>query len=306
MVLFSFQISARDFEFSYQYKFRPTGFSIELDELTKHFEEKSFNRLSAFPMGNLPYVHADEVLYSNSHSGTIFIKLGLLAPVEQRFKLISSGNLTLYHTNSASIAFFDFSPLEVQVLSSGLGQKVTLNMLDIIIPTAEASDLIFCQNENKNSFSNLEQISEKINQSLLVKKIGECALMALKGAEGNVEDIKKFFSNLSDPKKMWDEMKQNYDQLKHLVTNLTSELQSFYKTMSGLTVQDMLDIGCKMVGDIGSQFLIAVTGAGAGIAVTKLVTMTLPKLQRLKKLLELSQHGKISKQTAKESLSCAI
>ena len=305
-VFFSVNGLAGDYDFSYQYKFRPTGFSIELDELTKHFEEKSFNRLSAFPVGNLPFVHADEVLYSSSHAGTIFIKLGLIAPVEQRFKLITSGNLTLYHTNSASIAFFDFTPHEVQVLSSGLSQKVSYNVMDVFIPTAEASDQIFCHVDVKNSFSNLEQVSDKINQSLLVKKIGECALMALKGVEGNVEDIKKFFSNLSDPKKMWNEMKQNYDQLKHLVTNFTAELQSFYKTMSGLTVQDMLDIGCKMVGDIGSQFLIAATGAGAGIAVTKLVTMTLPKLQRLKKLLELSQRGKISKQTAKESLSCAI
>ena len=305
-LLISLKSFASDFSFTYEYRFRPTGFSIELEELTKHFEDKNFNRLSSFPTGNLPFIHADEVLYSQSHTGTIFIKIGLIAPADQRFKLITLGNLTLFHTNTASIAFLDFSSHELQVLSSGLNQKVSFSLMDFFIPAAVANDQIVCEQTVKNSFSSLEQVSEKINQSLLVKKLGECALMALKGAEGNVEDIKKFFTNLSDPKKMWTEMKQNYDQLKHLVTNLTSELQSFYKTMTGLTVQDMLDIGCRMIGDVGSQVLMAATGAGAGLAITKLVTMTLPKLQRLKKLLELSQRGKISKQTAKESLSCAI
>lgn len=307
--IFCFGLHAGEFNFTYQYKARETSFSLELYELSKHFEEKNFSRMSAAPLGNLPLVHADEVLTSSYHPGTIFIKLGLLAPESQRFKLLTSGNLTLFHTDSLSIAFFDFNSFEVQTLIEGLATKKVskTSVMDFFIPKASAADQVFCQTQAVNAFKNIESLNNKITQSLLIKKLGECGLHALRGATGQIDEMKNFFGTLaSDPGKLWREMKENFKQLQLVLGNLTNELMSFYNTVTGLSVDDMLKIGCQMIGEIGTNLALAASGAGLTIGATKLLMITLPKLQRLKRMLELSRSKKISKETAMESLSCGI
>lgn len=298
---------ASDLSFSYSYRPAPEGFNLELHELNQKFTAKGFESLSANPTGTIGYIHADEVLTKPNHSGLIMVKTGLIAPAHLRFKILRKGNLSLYHTDSASVAFFDFSEQEVIKLTATLRPTITSRIFNTILPTAQAGDMIVCQNEKHENFSDLEKIGQKVSQTLLVKKIGECATHALRGAEGKIEETKEFFTKLlHNPGKLWSEMKENFTQLKQFITNITSELQSFYKTIADLSLQDQLDIACKLTGEMIPQLALAATGAGLGVATTKILMSTLPKLQRLKRLLEYSKRHGLSSEVAKESLSCAI
>lgn len=314
--IFSYASWAQGVNFQYTFIPRVTGFSIELSEFTRHFEEKKFHRMSASPLGNLPLVNADEVFSSPYHAGTIFIKLGLIAPEKLRYKVISEKNLTLYHTDSASIAFFDFNVHEVHALVKNLPGNSFVSLqserfLNLLIPEAMAadSDLIHCTGDLSSSseLSALESIDREIFQALLIRKIGECGVHALRGITEQVDSVKDFFQTLKDnPVKLWQDMKSNYEQMKNLITNLSAELRSFYEAATGLTVDEKLEIGCKLIGEVVTSAAFVVTGAGATIGIGKLAMITLPKLQRLKTMLELSKGHKISKKMAMESLSCAI
>ena len=306
-LIFCSSLLSSELNFTYKYEPRTTGFNQELYEITQQLSSRGFSRLSASPLGNLPLVHADEVLSSEGHNGLIMVKTGLIAPAHLRFKILTEGNLSLFHTNNASIAFYDFSQYEVKLLTSGLNKTVSFQVFNFFIPTANATDTIVCQYQVAQSFADLEKIGQKVSQSTLLKKIGECAVHALRGAEGKTEETKEFFTNLlTNPEKLWGDMKKSYNELKHFVSNISSELQGFYKTISDLSLQDQLDIACKLTGELVPSLVVAATGVGLAVATTKIILTTLPKLRRLKRLLELSKKHKLSSQAAKESLSCAI
>lgn len=312
-LLFTFFVSglvkANDLNFSYSYEDQTNrSFNLELYELTQVFEEKNFKRLSAFPRGNLPFIHADEVMYSDYHKGSIFIKTGLLAPKNLRYKILTSPKFYLYHTDNASIAFFDFNLAEVKDLTAQLKFQNTtqINFLNMIVPTASASDVI-CQDEIKNSFRNIEDLNLTLTNSLLIKKIGECLLQVKNGSLTRVNSITDFFANLkNNPTQLWSEMKASYDYINFLRVNFSSELKSFFSAINGLTLDEQLDIACTLAGEMAPSLGMIITGAGILMGAGRLILNTIPKLQRLQRLMLQLKRYAIPYQTAKESLSCAI
>lgn len=301
---------ASDLNFSYSYELpSKNNFNLDLYEISKTFEEKNFNRLSAFPSGNLPLVHADEVMYSNYHKGLIFIKTSLLAPESLRYKVIAAEGFFLYHTDTASMAFFDFNKEEVLSLTNSLKLKKVskTNFFNLLIPTASANSDIACNTKTKDSFTHIENLNQALGESLLIKTIGECALSALKGVEGEIDSTVDFFKKLkNNPTQLWTEMKESYVQLKHFITNFSSELKQIYASISDLSAQEKLDIACTLTGQMAPGIAMMMTGAGIAAGTSKLILGVTPKLYRLQRLLTQFKRFRLSSEVARESLSCAL
>jgi hypothetical protein len=303
--------ASSELKFSYSYSGpRKSKFNFELYELSKIFEEKNFSRLTSFPSGNMPMINADEVMYSNYHKGTIFIKVDLIAPADKRFKIIAGDNFYLYHTETASIAFFDFTRDEVSELTREL-QKTSVTkvkFMSMFLDKAEANDLVTnCQDTPVNVFSGIEMLTGNLSYSLLLKKIGECGVNAMKGVDGGFEKIDSFFDKLkNNPEKLWKEMKESYENLKYLVTHLTAELKKIYESMRFLSIDEMLEIGCTMAGEAVPGMLLMASGVGIVAGTAKIMVTVLPKLQRFQRLMLNLRRVKAPTKGMKEALSCAL
>jgi hypothetical protein len=302
--------AASELNFSYTYN-GPTkpNFNLELYELSKNFEDKNFIRLSSFPSGNIPLIHADEVMYSNNHKGTIFIKMDLIAPTNLRYKVIAGTNFYLYHTDTSSIAFFDFSRDEVLVLTDDIKPNpATSFFTSMFMGTAMAADLVGnCRDQTKDIFNDLEVITGKLNYNLLLKKIGECGVNALKGMDGQIENTVNFFKMLKDdPNKLWQDMKESYENLKYMMANLTSELKNIFESMRFLSMDEMLEIGCTMAGETVPSLVLMTTGVGLATGTAKIMLTVLPKLQRFSRIVTKLKRFKAPTKGMHEALSCAL
>ena len=301
--------ASEDMSFSYSFTPVKKEFNLELYELSKHFEEKNFSRLTAFPSGNIPLIHADEVMTSNSHPGTIFIKTHLVAPATHQNKIITANGFYLYHTANASMAFYDFSKAEVQALLEGMQPRPVSrnNFLNMFISTAAASDGVPCVQNSSSPLAQLEFVTDKLSYTFLYKKLGECGVAALKGMEGQIESTFNFFQTLKEnPAKLWDDMKKSYESMKYFITNFTSELKSFFDSMSGMPLEQLLEIGCTMIGEAMPGLLTMATGVGAVAGTAKIMAVIIPKLQRIKNLATTFKKHRLPKNAAKEALSCAL
>ena len=306
MLLPNVFIQASQLDFSYTYNHRESKFNLELYELTKVFEENKFRNLSSFPNGNIPMIHADEVMRSSNHAGSIFIKIGLIAPKNIHYKIIEGQGFYLFHTKNASIAFFDFTQKEVAYLTKDLVQsyfsKIKFN--DLFISSAVADEMPCGQSVPKN-FNQIEKIHQVLSQELILKKLGECGVSALRGLTGKVEGTKEFFEKLkNNPLVLWQEMKKSFESLKQFTMNISEELKSFYNSVSGLGIHELLEIGCAMIGESIPGLLMVGTGVGAGFGAAKLTASLIPKMQKLKNLLNTSKNRKFL--STEEAISCAL
>jgi hypothetical protein len=312
LACFSFSLWATsDLNFTYSYT-PPNGrnFNLELYEISKAFENKNFLRLSSFPSGNIPMIHADEVMYSTSHKGSIFIKVDLVAPANLHYKIVEGEGFYLYHTSNASLAFFDFTRDEVVALTTSLKKDLVskTNFFSIFINSATAADQVEgCRANVINNFNGLEMITNTLSYNMLLKKLGECGVNAMKGMNGQIDSTIAFFKKLKDsPGQLWKEMKESFEHLKYFITNIASELKSFYTTMRDLSIDDQLEIGCKMIGEAIPGLALMATGAGIAAGTTRLIAVMIPKMQRLQRLMMILKRHGLPITVAKETLSCAI
>ncbi len=308
-----FNVTASAQSLTYQY--RPQnlkGFSLDLHELTQHFIDQNYNRLTTISSGNIPYINADEVLTSEFNQGQIFIKMGLIAPVNFQNIITelksANHNFFVFHTNEASIAFFNIDKLQVKRLIEGLDNPkiVHQSFTQFFIADAEA-DEIGCNLPTQNPYIDLEKISDKVENSVLLKKISECAITAFRSAKGTFVDTSEFFKKMvNNPTALWEDVKQNYDALKSFAMNFAQEIQNIFKTMPNLTIDEKLNIACSLTGEVGTAFILSLTGAGVAIGSAKIAATVLPKLLRMKSLMMKFQRYKIPNKSAMETLSCGI
>lgn len=299
-------------QFSYQYSpAESSGFNLPLYQLILYFEERGFSRLSAFANGNIPYLHVDEVLSSNRDEGLIFINANLKASQEVQNKIVefrqNNGVFYLYHTKKASIAFFNLSENAVKKLVYSLDQKAEfITKIKNFFISESYADTVACNTPPPNKYGQVENISSAMDNSFIMKKIGECAVHALHGAKESVEETADFFKKLAtNPAALWTDVKKSYDGLKHFAMNFSTELQSFYQTITNLTLEDKIDIACTLTGQLIPGLVLSLTGSSPMVG-AKLLAGLLPKLERMRTLINLLQRYKISTKVAKESLSCAI
>lgn len=307
---------AQDLNFTYKIINKQSKpFNLVLYELTKVFEEHNFTRFSKQHAGQLPFVHADEVLYSNSDRRLIFISTKIIAPTEKQYKLLKGKEFILYHTEYASFAFFYFNSYQVSEITSSLISKSSLpfNPLNILINTATANSEVDCIKSTQNNLMaqdalvTLETLDKKIFNNLITQKVGECLMGAFKGMGDQINSTADFFLKLKDnPTQLWNEMKKTFTELHHLAVNFSNELQKTFNALSNLNTQDKLDIACHAAGQIAVSATSMLTGAGLAAGATKLLLDFLPKMQRLQRLLSQLNIYKIPATAVKDSLSCAI
>lgn len=303
-------LMAQELNFSYNVINKQNKpFNLVLYELTKSFEEHNFTRFSKQHAGLLPFIHADEVLYSNSDRRLIIISTKLIAPTEKQYKLLKGKEFILYHTEYASFAFFYFNSYQVSEITSSLVSKNSLpfSPLNIFINSASASSEVDCIRTTQNNLMALETLDNKISNNLITQKVGECLMGAFKGMGDQLNSTADFFLKLKDnPTQLWNEMKKTFTELHHLAVNFSSELQKTFNALSNLNIQDKLDIACHAAGQVAVSAATMLTGAGLGAGATKLLLDFLPKMQRLQRLLSQLNIYKIPATAVKDSLSCAI
>lgn len=302
-------------KFSYRQQERiGKGFNLELYQLTRHFEDQDLSPLSSFSSGDIPYLHVDEVLTTSDDHGLVFIKMGLLAPTDLQNKIIelknSNESFYVFHINNASVAFFNLSEQKVKNLIKGLADKniVFSNFGEFFISKAQASDQVVCPVQLiNNPYKNIEIVASKVENSFLYKRIGECAVTALKEARKNVEETAGFFKSLyNNPAEFWTTIKNGYLGLQSFAINFTTELQSLFQTISGLNMDEKIDIACTLAGQAGVGLAMSLTGAGIAMGGAKIIATLIPKMVRMKDLIIKFQRFKIPLKTAQETLSCAI
>lgn len=303
---------AQDFKFSYEVQ-KPSSspFNLVLYELSKSFEEQNFVRFSKSPSGKIPFVHADEVLFSATDSRLIFISTQIIAPKDKQFKIIEENkrSLILYHTNEASIAFFGFNSFQVREFTKNLIKKksVRFNPFDLFINTANARTDRDCLIEGKNNFGAILAVDDAIARSLISQKVRECLVGAFQGMKGQLTSSFDFFTKLKDdPMTLWDEIKKTYSELYKLTSNFSNEMQSLFKSLSQLDINLKLEIICQASGELAAGAITLLSGAGIAVGASKLVASFMPKMIRLKNLLEQFRLYKIPADAARDSLSCAI
>lgn len=200
-------LKAQDLNFSYKIINKQTKpFNLALYELAKSFEAHNFTRFSKQHAGELPYIHADEVLYSNSDKRLIFISTKIIAPIEKQNKLIKGKDFILYHTADASFAFFYFNTFQVLEITNSLVSKTSpfFNPFNILINTASANSEIDCIRSTQNNLMALEKLDKKISGNLITQKVGECLMNSFKGMGDQLSSTADFFLKLKDnPLELW-------------------------------------------------------------------------------------------------------
>jgi len=303
-------LNAQDLKFSYSVKpSNRSPFNLALYELSKKFEEQNFLRFSKSPKGELPFIHADEVLFSPVDKKLIFISTQIIAPTEKQFKILVDKDLILFHTESASIAFFGFNTLQVKELTKNLfkEKEVTFNPFDFFISSASAQSEIDCREKAKDDFGSIKALDQNISNSLISDKVRQCLVTAFEGMKNQMTSSYDFFMKLKDdPILLWQEIKKSFSELYKLATNFSAEVQSLFHSLTHLDINLKLDIACQASGELAAGAVTMLTGAGLAAGASKLLTTFLPKLTRLKRLLEQFNNYKIPADAARDSLSCAI
>lgn len=308
---FSLNYCVANAQFSYTYEQKERKpFNLDLYEVQKIFEDQGFIRFGNLPEGDLPYIYADEVFYSQGNpQKIILVKTNLIAPADMRYKIIADKNFYMFHTDKISMAFFNFTSNEINnSLKEFPGKKSwDEKIVNFFIPNAVAEVDSNCQPQKKSNLFQLEKINDNLNETLLVRKISECAMKALKGAGEEIKAAAEFFTKLkNDPGTLWKEMKKNFLEIQKFVMDLKNELQTLYANVSTLTGEEKLEMACLLSGQMGASIALSMTGAGFIGGSSRIVMEMIPKIKRLDRMLTHLKTKRLSSEVAKDSLNCAI
>ncbi len=286
-------------------------FVLGIYQITKKFEEIGFEKEMQFNDGDHPIYYADQVLNSKNGEGKIFIKKGLIAPIEFQHKIIKLSNYYLYHEDDLAIAFFDFNETEVNLVikkikanEAGFSfKKIKFHLIQSVYAEEMA-----CRNRSRAAIDNLSEVGQSLSAFEYTKEFSSCAAVALKEDLAHKLDVKNFFEKFSlNPIGLWDGVKKQYEAFKNLGAMFSKEFFSMTQNLNlKLTPEESLSLTCaigKQIGPILPKLLI---GAGAGLAIAKIMTSILPKVLNMAKLMAKLQSLKLSKDIALQGLACEI
>lgn len=303
------QLYASEHAFTYKYNYRKTQFELDLYQISKSYLSRGFESLTIFPRGNITGLFVDDVLSSKTSNGIIFIKLGLIAPKEYQNKLLTKGDMTLFHTAKGTIAFYRFDRSEIyKILKNEPRTQISWHkILNLIIPVATASDGGPCVGCKQRPFAELENINNKVNTQELLSKAGQCIMDGLQErTESFYNSIANFQNMLSSPWELWDKIKENYLLVESLLKNLSTNISELAGLIPTLNIEDQVEIACILIPDLTEKLVLTLTGVGTTIGVTQLISQTLPKLSRLKNYLLKIKDNPNSKKYGLQGLRCEI
>lgn len=267
-------------------------------------------RGASFAQAGMPF---DFVYVDHNWDKAILIKEGLSAPADKTGIIIRDEKLggSVFHFqregSSYVLVALGFTTAELQSLLSPLKPKSSFSKWSLLVNSAQAAE--DCDNP-PNALSNLAESSASLEDAVILRKIGQCAVDAWQGIKKSGEDTLGFFKKLAtDPGALWGEMKDSFLQLKEFSLNIKSEVQNAISSFGAMPTEQKLQVACTMAG----QTLMGVAeGLLVGGALAKVLPMLILKLRQsaslLAKLGELKKRGynvPDLNTATREVLSCA-
>jgi hypothetical protein len=299
--------------FKYQYESnKENHFSFEVMTLIHHFEEFQYKRLNPNSKEVIPVLNVEEAMTSSNGDGIIYIKSHLMAPKDQRFKVISmttpntNEHFYVFHTDETSMAFFNLTQNEVQLLTKTISKNNEITFYSSISFNSYA-DTIKCTQNIIPPPTNLSEFESSVEYKLLLDRMQDCALNAYKGAKEQVQSTVDFFKTLiNDPAALWEKVHQNFIAFKNFVGNFNNEIKNIYKMIKDMDLDQKLELICPIAGQATVGFLTSLTGAGAGYALGKLLLTTIPKIKKVQSLSKIFKDHKLKFNKTKELMSCEL
>lgn len=222
----------------------------ELYEISSHFRDHGFFSLSDTSLSKIGF------LFDNAYLGiglkkNLVIKAGLVVP-ENLIGLPlydSKLNVHIIHFKQYEVSYMvmgmNFAEDEFkQVVSPWIKKKVSL--IDFVIPNVYAESC-----ELPGYESDLKKTSQALSGEAILKKIGECGIQSLKGVGDQVSNTVDFFKKLvSNPKELWKETAESFNELENFVLNIDSELKTIFTNLGTMSLSDQLDIACHLSGHV--------------------------------------------------------
>ncbi|MEN0060189.1 MAG: hypothetical protein AAGB31_15225 [Bdellovibrio sp.] len=257
----------------------------------------------------------DTLFVSSLFKGAIAIKAGVQAPESIRGQLIEDTQVGatafhfLYEDTSFLLLAFDVSKEDLKRIVHPWLRSSTTLLWSLFMPAAQAQDRCTLR-ATEVGFRTVAPIASHIKADTTTKKIGECALSALRSAGNQMKETLQFFTGLAtEPAKIWQEMKDSYTQLKGFVLNIQEELDQMFTALSGISVEEQAQITCSFTGTLISSSILALhTGK-----FVKLIPQMLLKMKEVsQKILALTKAENLGislpnkKHLSSEIISCAL
>ncbi len=266
--------------------------------------KQSFQRAGLASLSDQAFVSSslkfDFAFASSEWKKFVLIKEGLKAPASDRYKIFHAKDL------SSLVVNFEFQGSHYVLIATGLTAAELKNLFQDIAPLKENAQLwklraffptaqaAQCASPALTSTQKLAPTLRHIENVELLRTIGKCSGDALRGAYQGAENTLSFFKVLAqNPAKLWQEMKQSFDELKAFTMNMQTEIKKILANMQTLSVEQRLELACTITGELllGTATSLAVGGSQLAKLLPQLLLKLKNSTQHLTLLAELQKKG---------------
>lgn len=267
-------------------------------------------RGASFAQVGMPF---DFVYTSHNWDKVVLVKEGLIAPADKTGVLLRDEKLggTVFNFQFEGSRYvlvaLGFSSGELQTLLAPLKPRSSFSKWSLLMNSAHAAEI--CDSKT-TALGALAESSAELEDGALMRTLGKCGADAWQGAKQSGESTLNFFKKLAtSPSELWTEMKDSFLQLKELVLNLKSEVQTALSFFGSIPAEQKMQIACTMGGELLAGAAQALVAAGT---LAKILPMLIAKLRQstslLMRLAELKKRGynvPDLNSATREVLSCA-
>lgn len=267
----------------------------------------------------------DQAYVSQDFKKTLLIKSGLKVDKVYHGRVLRDENSDLYvfHFNLNQrdylVVGIGFSQHELQQLAPKFSNNIVSNNYmeqnlrhskwSFLFPQPVYANI--CDPRSPVGTKGFAETKNHLEENEILKGIGRCAMTSFNEIKNSLKEGVSFFKKLAtDPRKLWEEMKESYGQFRELVLKIKAEVQQMLMSMSGLTTEQKVQMACGMAGSAMGIVVKSVLG-GATSLLTSLpqVALKLKSMTALiKKTQGLSRFGLKDKErnlVAEKVMSCA-
>lgn len=274
--------------------------------------------------GAAAVIGVDQIFTDSSLDETIYLKLGLQQFEPSSFNAVADGVAFQGRTSTGEpyVLFFENIPMarakeiakRIDNPQASRGRPSRMDVaLRLMIPRAAAATTCAPGSLQRQVAGTLDDLDGILG----FRALASCAMTVLKSAAQTVASpFESLYKLVNDPKKFWNDTKQEWRRLKGFVLNVRSELTSFFQTLGNLDADILREIACSTIGQVaasvGMTLLTAGAGAGAIARTSAALTAMIAKLNRLKDVLQtmsrMKQLGRLPSMTgaARKVMSCAV
>lgn len=283
---------------------------LQIYKISKTLSANGYHSMSDMNLTQAGFAF-DRVFVSHKWQSGIVLKAGLKVPENLRGKVLEDVKLgvqilhfeienTPYMVMGMDMTGGEFREAFKPWISSGDASTKWAWM----IPKAHA---VTCMTGQPTYHRSLKEVDNDV----ILRAIGKCGADVLGGAVSSVSSTWSFFKRLAtEPRKLWQETKQSFVELKDFVLNMGTELSAAFASFKQLTTEEKTEMACIMAGQVLGTVGQALVG---GAALAKLGPQLLVMLKKgvfyLHKGAELAAKGvQLPSKSflAREAMACAL